>query len=153
MSVQVAFSYSLWQQTFPELATTPEVLADTYFQVVTSAIMDNTGVGGPVSNPATQTTLINYAIAHLVALFSPPGVTPDPLQPPGRISSATEGSVSANFDLGNQPAQAAWWNQTKYGALWWQISRQFLTMRYRPGPRRIFNYPFGVGGIPSPWGC
>jgi hypothetical protein len=66
-------------------------------------------------------------------------VTPSPSQPPGRISSASEGSVSAAFDMNVPPGSAQWWAQTKYGSDYWLAMAPYRTMQYRPGPRRVFS--------------
>jgi hypothetical protein len=58
----------------------------------------------------------------------------------GRLNTATEGSVSVGTEMpGNMPASSAWWTQTKYGFLWWQMTKPYRTMRYIPGPQRYFG--------------
>jgi hypothetical protein len=48
----------------------------------------------------------------------------------GRVSSASEGSVSASMDMGQQSKNAAFWLQTQYGATFWQATAKYRTMRY-----------------------
>ena len=53
-------------------------------------------------------------------------------RPVGRVDTATEGSVSVGFayELPAGSAMAAWFNQTKYGALYWMMTAQFRSMKY-----------------------
>lgn len=94
--------------------------------------------GGPVSTAATQTTLLWLMVAHVCALiYGVNGQAPSGLV--GRISSATEGSVSVS--TGDYPASqnAAWYLQTPFGASFWAATAAFRTMRYRPAPRYPIN--------------
>lgn len=54
----------------------------------------------------------------------------------GRVSSASEGSVSVSLDYpqGNGSAFKAWLDQTQYGAEYWVMTAQYRTMRYIPSP-------------------
>lgn len=68
--------------------------------------------------------LLYYALCHLATL----SVRGDQ---PGRIASASEGSVSTSFDLIKSNSQTAqWWNQTPCGSTYWT-----LTAKYRMGGR------------------
>jgi hypothetical protein len=58
----------------------------------------------------------------------------------GRISSASEGSVSISLDS-QTPGTAAWFQQTKYGAAFWQATTQYRKARIFPGSNRN----------PDPW--
>lgn len=53
----------------------------------------------------------------------------------GRVSSASEGSVSASLDMGATYGSAAWFMQSQYGATYWQMTAKYRTMRYI-APRR-----------------
>lgn len=48
----------------------------------------------------------------------------------GRVSQAKEGSVSASLDMGPIAGSSAWFMQTKYGAAFWQASKQFRSGFY-----------------------
>jgi hypothetical protein len=72
--------------------------------------------------------------AHIAALYAPSTASgSSPATPPGRISNASEGSVSAAFEL-NTPQAAAWYAQTKYGVSFWAATAPFRTMHYVPPP-------------------
>ena len=70
--------------------------------------------------------------AHIASILAPLNGQPsNPLV--GRISNASEGSVSVQTDMPTNP-NAAWWNQTKYGALAWAALAPYRTMTYLPNP-------------------
>ena len=158
MGFQVTFDYAGFVATFPELANVDQATVSAWFSVSGSTVCRNDGLG-PVNNLATATTLMNFATAHLIALFASqvngqPNTTSASAVPSpnlvGRIQSATEGSVTVNTEMPQPPSgTAAWWMQTKYGAFWWQATAPYRTMRYIPGPRRFFGPVFGAGA----WGA
>ncbi len=58
----------------------------------------------------------------------------------GRVTDASEGSVSVSGDVGSFVGQAqAWWMQTKYGASYWNASAPYRTFRPTIARRRRFN--------------
>jgi hypothetical protein len=140
MGVSVTFDYTAWSALFPEFLTTvTEHQAIALFGVVTSTLQRNDG-GGPISKTATQSTLLNYAVAHLAFLYNGTNTQPA-AQVVGRINSATEGSVTVQTDYGNNVSQSqAFWLQSKYGSFWWAATNQYRRMRYLPGPATNF-YP------------
>lgn len=91
----------------------------------------------PDANPpqTKRKALLYYATCHLLTL----AIRGDQ---PGRVASASQGSVSTSFDLIKSNSQLSqWWNQTGCGATYWA-----LTAPYRMGGR--------LYGIPKnhPWG-
>lgn len=55
----------------------------------------------------------------------------------GRISSATEGSVSVSSEMGTANAGGpgqAWYEQTPYGAAFWSATAPYRTARYLANP-------------------
>jgi hypothetical protein len=148
------FNYSAWVQTFPELQGITQPAALNYFSMATLYVRNDGR--GPINDPNLQATLMNLTTAHVAKLLSQQtaGVpTTDGAEPPGgvvgRITSATEGSVSVQAEMPEQPQGAAWWNQTTYGAMAWKMMAPFRTMRYvGPTRRRVFNPPARYWG----WG-
>lgn len=51
----------------------------------------------------------------------------------GRISSASEGSVSVGSDLGDVGAGTAWYTQSPYGLSFWQATKVYRMAHYYPG--------------------
>jgi hypothetical protein len=99
-------------------------------------LLDNT-ISSPVQDIAQRTMLLNLLTAHICQLRQPLNGQPSsPLV--GRISEATEGSVTVKAEMIAAPGSAQWYNQTKYGAQYWQMTLPFRSARYATGPRRSF---------------
>jgi len=139
MGAVVAFNYSAWVARYPEFAAVSPTAAGMYFNEAT-LYQRNDGTG-PICDPTIQLTLLNMLTAHIAALYN----NQPSNSPVGRISNATEGSVTGAFEY-SPPATAsqAWANQTKYGAQWWAATSAYRTIQYRSPPRRNMN--------PWPWG-
>lgn len=139
----VTFVYSDWTALYPEFSTTVTTApqAQGYFDQAT-VLQENTGY--PISDPTTLTTLLYLLTAHVALLFA--GSNGNPVSPlVGRISSATEGSVSVGTEMPGATANSAWFQQTRYGALYWQMTAAYRTMRYIPNPRMFCGYPARPG--------
>jgi hypothetical protein len=100
-------------------------------------------------------TLLNLLTAHIAWLNAPRDANDNPSsqgQPAsplvGRITNASEGSVSVQVDMGEANAASpsqAWYEQTKWGAEFFAACAQFRTARYaaRPSPMPVGgSYPF-----------
>ena len=139
MGVSVQFSYAQWLARYPEFGAVSQPQAQEFFDEAT--IYHRNDGGGPVSNATSQSVLLNMVTAHICALYTQaqgdpsPGSAKDANTPPGRVSGASEGSVSAQFDVGSLSEQAAFFAQTKYGLSYWAATRPYRTIRYIPGPR------------------
>lgn len=153
MSGGVVFNYAKWALMFPELAASVgSDQAQGYFQIAQQYVDNTQSTIIPNLAPAfLLTTFLNLMTSHVAALFAP-SVNPangqiNPSSPlVGRISSATEGSVTVQTDNQYPPGTVQWYQQTKYGAAYWAGSAQFRTMMYVPGPRGIGNNPWGMFG-------
>ncbi len=134
----VTFNYVAWQQRYPELAPyVSSSLAQLYFNEA-QLYCDNT-TQSPVQDVPTLTMLLNMVTAHIAALNAPLGAPSSPLV--GRITNATEGSVTVATQNDYPPGSAQWFQQTKYGAAFWAATVQYRSMRYVPGRARVGN-PF-----------
>lgn len=51
----------------------------------------------------------------------------------GRISSASEGSVSVSSDIGPVEFRYAWYTQSPYGMDYWQATKVYRMANYYPG--------------------
>lgn len=142
MGVTVTFDYDVWAKRYPEFKTVDPVLAQAYFAEAT-LYLRNDGTG-PVKDEAVQLTLLNMVTAHIAAL----NATIDGKEPSnlvGRITDASEGSVSVSVDKTALPGSAAWYAQTKYGMAFWQATRAYRLGDYRASPT------FVPSGAPYPW--
>ena len=117
---------------------TEDVISDgellTLWGVVDALLGDGEG-NFPYPESSIQ-TILYAALCHLATLET------NGMNQPGRIASATEGSVSTSFEnIKIQSEVGEWWNQTKCGALFW-----VLTKRYRVACRFYGGQKF------HPWG-
>jgi hypothetical protein len=142
MGAIVGFNYAQWVRTFPELSYVTDETAAMYFDFATTAHRND--INGPVCDAGMQLRLLNLVVAHIAALLAICGAGGQPANPlVGRINSASEGSVSVQADYGQVSDQEAWWVQTRYGAMYWQLTRVFRTAVGVFGPRRTFEpFPF-----------
>lgn len=133
----VEFNYGSWVARYPDLgACVGTELADSYF-VEAGLYLNNTPCS-VVRDLAQRSLLLGMLVAHIAALNA--NLNGQPSSPiVGRISSATEGSVSVQAQFDMPPGSAQWFAQTKYGAAFWQASAQFRTMRYIPSPARVVD--------------
>lgn len=135
----VTFDPAAWAQAFPAFATLPAPTATMYFNMATGYLSNSPC--SVVQDLALRSTMLGLVTAHLAQLFSPPGGAPGSGMV-GRINSATQGSVSVGAEF-PMPDSAAWFNQTPYGAAYWQMTLPFRLARYVPA----IPYSFG----PIPW--
>jgi hypothetical protein len=137
----VTFSYADWSARYPELASyVSSATAQLYFNEAglycdntPTSLITNTSQGGE------RELLLNMVTAHIAALNAP--LNGQPSSPiVGRISGATQGSVSVQTDY-QVPGTAAWFAQTKYGAAFYQATTKYRSMLYVRGPVPVAN-PF-----------
>lgn len=139
----VTFDPAAFIVRFPEFSTVAAPALTAYFNEST-LMLDNTACS-IVQQIEQRQPLLWLLTAHLAALNSGVnGQTPSQLV--GRISTASEGSVSVGTDNGPPTLSGAWFMQTKHGAEYWQLTASLRTARYVRGyPQRpIFpNLPLG----------
>ena len=146
------FDYKFWATVYPSLAVSvSEPQAQEYFNLASSLYVDNTacspipmldGNGNPL-----RIKILGMAVSHIATILaSLNGQAPNPLV--GRIGNASQGSVSVATDFPSTP-DAAWWNQSPYGAMAYAAMAPFRRATYFPGPRG-YGY-FGRGGGAFAW--
>ena len=145
MGAIATFNYSTFADTYPEFGAVDEQLITLYFQQA-ELFHANDGTG-PVVRIESQTMLLNMVTAHIAQLMTPkPGAENEVGSPQlvGPIQSASEGSVSVSVANNFPPGSAQWWQQTKYGAMYWAAMAVYRTMHYRVNRGRPMNpfYPF-----------
>lgn len=146
----VSFDLEAFRVRYPEFSGVSDELANAYFNEAGAVYLSNNpqSVVQDSAPGGRRSLLLNMLVAHLAMLNHGIGCEgPSPLI--GRISSATQGSVSVSADMGPVSGSEAWFLQTRYGAAFWQATAAYRTFRYVPGasnaPRgddRRF-YPFG----------
>lgn len=143
MAVAV-FDYAAWGLRYPELkgAVGPD-LAASYFAEA-GLYLDNTDCS-PVADVTVRGLLLNMLVSHIAVLSGALEADGKPSGMVGRVSSATEGSVSVSFDTGLAPGTAAWFQQTSYGLSFWQATKPYRMARYVPAQ------PYLTDPWRSPW--
>jgi hypothetical protein len=135
---------------YPEFTGLPNGQMQKAFGMAT--LMLNNTCGSRVQDANQREILLDLLTAHFLflnngtndgagAVVPPPGIV-------GRISSATEGSVSvaSEFDV-NPTVGNAFLSQTKYGTEFLGLTINYRTLVYLPAPDSCgFGGPFGPGG-------
>ncbi len=119
----VLFVKSDFIATYPEFSALTDPQLNSYF--AQAQIHVNNTDTSVITDLAERTIILYLVTAHIAALFSGTSSLV------GRVSSATEGSVSVSADFGAVTASQAWWIQTRYGAQAWQMIKQHARFNYR----------------------
>lgn len=126
------FTYAAWVLRYPEFTSVNSGLAQLYWNEA-QAYVDNTPCS-IIQDVNQRTTFLNMVTAHICALNAViGGVSSSPLV--GRISNATEGSVTVATQLDVPQGTPQFWAQSKYGIAFWVASSSYRMMLYAPGPR------------------
>lgn len=124
-----------FKEAFPEFAAVPDGRLNVLFTMATSTVLDNTDAS-PVTSEQERESLLFLLLAHMLTLY---GTGPlaggaagtGPSGAVGRVSTATEGSVSSSMEYhAAASATEAWFNQTQYGAMYWVMTARWRSMRY-----------------------
>ena len=136
----VDFDYALWAARYPDLAgSVGAPLAGAYWSEA-GLYCDNTACSqvADATPGGRRAMLLGMVTAHIAKLNATiNGQVASDLV--GRISSATEGSVTVAAQADYPPGSAQWFNSTRYGAAFWAATAANRTMRYVPGPVRSMN--------------
>lgn len=130
----VTFDPAAFKGRYPEFAPVADVQLGEFFKEATLYLSNSDT--SPVQNVERRAVLLNMLTAHVAYLGGALSADGMP-RPVGRISQASEGSVSATFeDVAPTPGSGAWFKQTQYGAAFWQATSSLRGMRYIPCPTR-----------------
>lgn len=143
MSGAVTFNPTVWKARYTVFSAVTNQVAQLYFD---EACLYCANVLCPVSTVAELTLLLNMLTAH-VAWLAGAGTGnggSGGVVPVGRLSTATEGSVSVAFENLYPPGTPQWYQQTQFGAAYWAATAKYRTFRYRPGVTQSQS----LGGIP-----
>lgn len=122
----VVFDPAAFIAAYPAFSTVPTPALINNFTAAT--LMLNNGWGSIVRDAPTRALLLNLLTAHITAILN--GTNGGPSDVVGRLSAATEGSVSATIDYLTQSEAAAYFSQTVWGAQFWQSTVIYRTARY-----------------------
>ena len=130
----VVFDPAAFKARYPEFAAVADQTLAACFDE--ACLYLSNGDSSRVQNLARRATLLNMLTAHVAyigGLLSTDGMP----RPVGRVSQASEGSVSAAFEgVPPTPGSGAWFQQSQYGAAFWQATSSLRGMRYIPCPTR-----------------
>lgn len=159
-SPPVTFDYETWVTMFPTFANLTPQQGQAYFNLATMICAND--VCNPANTCGLLTNLLYLLTCHMAFLNCPkdangnPAATGDPASTlVGRISNASEGSVSVQTDYpldGNSTAIEKFLSQTQWGVQYWAMTSQFRTARYAALPTRVvlgglFPGLFSPGGF------
>lgn len=136
----VTFAPSAFKTAFPEFATVADAALTLNFGFAQLAL--NNSCRSVVFDANNRDTLLQLLVAHITQLRN--GINGQAAGGlVGRISDATEGSDSVSADMGTVTFNAAWFLQTQFGTLYWQLTAAFRTFRYIPPPAVCADFPGG----------
>jgi len=142
MSVAV-FNLANFQARYPEFsAASPTVLGVLFTEA--GLYLSNTDCS-PVQDITRRGVLLNMLTAHIAFIGGLLNADGQP-RPVGRVSQAGEGTVSASFEgVPPTPGTGAWFQQSQYGAAFWQATTGVRGMRYSPRPTQVNQrrWPYG----------
>lgn len=144
----VVFDPAAFIVEFPEFAAVSTARLQMFFGLAESTLLDNTD-NSPVSSLDLRTQLFNLLVGHLLLVFGSAPTTPDNT-PPGRISSATQGTITTQFEyiLPQGSAMAPWFVQTKYGAMYWMATAPYRSARYVGNGESGIGRAIAYGSVP-----
>ena len=137
----IVFDPAAFVARYPEFAGLTTAQLNAYFAETGLYCVNATW--NPAYGAGVLGLMLNMLTAHIAWLYAPRanglpsagGASASPLV--GRVSSATEGSVSVSTESDYPPGSAQWYVQTSYGASYWAAAAPFRTMQYRGAVRRL----------------
>lgn len=128
------FNYVNFALRYPEFANLPGTKIQQLNLIFTQdagLYLNNTDCS-IVQNITRRTILLNMLTAHIAFLGGMLSADGQAL-PVGRVSEAHEGTVGASLEYtAPEPGSGPWFNQTAYGAAFWQATTSLRGMHYRP---------------------
>lgn len=130
----VVFVPATFKALFTQFATVPDALLNLYFQLATM-IVDNT-CNSVVSDATLREQLLNLLVAHMATLWPTAASAGSGGGIVGNVTSATEGTVSVSAAWASSVSQSmAYFIQTQFGAMFWQLTSPFRSFRYVAPPQ------------------
>lgn len=146
MSV-VVFSFTDFVAAYPQFASLGPTILGNYFAMAGDFVNNTDCSIVPDCPPQAglRTHVLYLLTAHLATIFGTVnGQAPSGLV--GRVSDATQGSVSVGTDLNIASQGAQFFLQSPFGFAAWQALAPYRTALYIAAPKRNF-LPAYVGGV------
>ena len=128
----VVFNPAAFKARYPEFAAVSDLALAACFDE--AGLYLSNADNSPVRNLTRRATLLNMLTAHVAYIGGLLSADSMP-RPVGRLSQASEGSVSAAFE-NLAPGSASWFQQSQYGAAFWQATTSLRGFRYVAQPTR-----------------
>ena len=126
----VVFDPTAFKARYPEFAAVANATLGQLF--IEATLYLSNADNSAVQNIPRRTILLNMLTAHVAYIGGILSADGQP-RPVGRLSQASEGSVSASFE-NLTPGTAAWFQQSQYGAAFWQATLSVRSFRYIAQP-------------------
>lgn len=123
----VVFDIAEFRALYPAITATDAQLED-YFAMA-ETFLDNTECS-VVKDLGSRKRMLYLLVAHIATLA---GMAEKGNPVVGRISNATEGTVSVSLDYGTMGNNERWYLQTPWGAMYWQLTKRYRSAVYRMG--------------------
>lgn len=128
----VTFDWQAFSALYPEFSAVGQISAAAMFGKATTLYLDNTD-DSPVTDLNEREQLLFLLVAHLCSLRGLGSGKDGQAGLVGRITSASQGSVSVSVDNSGSNDASWWYLQTPYGADYWQATAPYRSMEYVPG--------------------
>lgn len=126
----IAFDPAYFAQRYPEFAAIASTTAPGYFIEASCYVTNSRNLW----DQNAQYMFLHMITAHIAELYDATSARGSQALV-GRISDASEGTVKVTAAMSATPGTADWFNQTKYGASFWQAISRYRHARY-VAPRR-----------------
>lgn len=124
MSGVVEFNVNKFRSLYPTLKSTDDQL--NWYFVESTMLLNNTSKSC-VKNLTEREVLLFLLVAHFSILQQ--RIEGDN-EVVGRISSASQGSVSVSLDNGQTTLSDKWYQQTPYGSKYWALTAKYRSFLY-----------------------
>lgn len=118
----VVFDPTKFRELYPEFSEFSDAQLQNFFYQ--AELLFNNTERSCIKDLKRREALLFMIVAHLAQLKSQINSGNTAV---GRMSSASEGSVSISLDYGSVSNSERWWLQTPYGAQYWQFTAQYRT--------------------------
>jgi hypothetical protein len=150
MSVAV-FNVAGFLLRYPEFTAVDPALLTTLFAEA-GLYLNNTD-RSVVQDVNLRGVLLNQITAHIAFLGGALTADGQP-RPVGRVSAANEGAVGATLEYTPAtPGSGAWYQQSAYGAAFWQATTCYRGFHYSPQPTVVEGFTgtsMGTNWLPPP---
>lgn len=127
----VNLDITIFRAMYPEFSNVTDALLPFLFDQSTD-YLDNTDFS-LVDDAVKRERLLYLLMAHLAYVKYGDAQNNGGSGMVGRISSASEGSVSVSADMNQGEFRYSWYTQSPYGMSFWQATKVYRMANYYPG--------------------